>query len=137
MAVPGGRGVTDWTAPSPTPAPVPVPAVTSPSEARQGEDEEPLPVSSSELTSDRHTLKARPRLTRSLWQSSRNVSREERKAIGEQNRALMAMPEEELTDEERTRVRQIVTLKLLKRMAGKDDSPSSSDSNVLSCLMSL
>ena len=40
----------------------------------------------------------------------------DRRALAARYRALLALPDEERTDEERARVRQIVTLRLLGRM---------------------
>ena len=52
----------------------------------------------------------------------------DRRALGAHNRALVELPEEELTDDERARVRQIITLKLLKRMqANGDTTPAQMD----------
>ena len=58
----------------------------------------------------------------------------DRRAMRAHNRALVELPEEKLTDDERARVREVVTLKLLQRMqANAELTPT--ETNRLTAMM--
>ncbi|XP_043233001.1 uncharacterized protein LOC122387153 [Amphibalanus amphitrite] len=122
VAVPGGRGINDWATQSPSLPPIEMP-----------ESEEDARKSLYAVSPASTASPAPPRLKMrsSVGQRSREdplmcmgVSRPSRRELGDANRALLAMPEEELTDQERDKVRQILVLKMLKGLAARADSVS-------------